>query len=269
MKKLFSVLLASLFAVSFAACSKSEYRPDAVVLYIEYNGVTGKEDDKVKAALEEKFKKDTGESIDLILEPASTDSIGNKVVGAISTSSDRIDGLIHHYSSDSMITQMITENKELKDLTELAADNAPDFLSRFNAETDPEGLAYRKGMFDGKLYALSSLEHNSIYGMLINRGFMENTSFDPDEYDISKEGYKSLTLDEFTRLLTELKENNTEVTRPLVGAPYDLDYFLAPVYGTTGYTRMEMEGDKLYPAYAKENYLKVLEYERMLQEEKL
>ena len=96
MKKLFSILLASLFAVSFAACSKSEYRPDAVVLYIEYNGVTGKEDDKVKAALEEKFKKDTGESIDLILEPASTDSIGNKVVGAISTSSDRIDGLIHH-----------------------------------------------------------------------------------------------------------------------------------------------------------------------------
>ena len=111
MKKLFSVLLASLFAVSFAACSKSEYRPDAVVLYIEYNGVTGKEDDKVKAALEEKFKKDTGESIDLILEPASTDSIGNKVVGAISTSSDRIDGLIHHYSSDSMITQMITEKR--------------------------------------------------------------------------------------------------------------------------------------------------------------
>jgi lipoprotein len=269
MKKLFSILLASLFAVSFAACSKSEYRPDAVVLYIEYNGVTGKEDDKVKAALEEKFKKDTGESIDLILEPASTDSIGNKVVGAISTSSDRIDGLIHHYSSDSMITQMITEKKELKDLTGLAAENAPDFLSRFNAETDPDGLAYRKGMFDGKLYALSSLEHNSIYGMLINRGFMENTSFDPDEYDISKEGYKSLTLDEFTRLLSELKENNTEVTRPLVGAPYDLDYFLAPVYGTTGYTRMEREGDKLYPAYAKENYLKVLEYERMLQEEKL
>ena len=62
MKKLFSILLASLFAVSFAACSKSEYRPDAVVLYIEYNGVTGKEDDKVKAALEAKAAREAAKA---------------------------------------------------------------------------------------------------------------------------------------------------------------------------------------------------------------
>ncbi len=269
MKKILCLLLASLVLFGLAACNRTNFASDSVVLYIEYNGVTGKDDDMVKAALEEKFEKDTGESIDLIVEPASTDTIGNKVVGAISTSSDRIDGLIHHYSSDSMITQMITQEKELKDLTALAQEYAPDFLARFNEETDPGKLAYHKGMYDGKMYALSSLEHNSIYGMLINCDYMENTSFDPDEYDISQPGYKSLTVDDFTQLLIELKENNPDVTRPLAGAPYDLDYIIAPAFGTTGYTRMEKVGDKIYPAYATENYLEVLEYVRMLQEEKL
>ena len=148
MKKILCLLLASLVLFGLAACNRTNFASDSVVLYIEYNGVTGKDDDMVKAALEEKFEKDTGESIDLIVEPASTDTIGNKVVGAISTSSDRIDGLIHHYSSDSMITQMITQEKELKDLTALAQEYAPDFLARFNEETDPGKLAYHKGMYD-------------------------------------------------------------------------------------------------------------------------
>ena len=46
--------------------------------------------------------------------------------------------------------------------------------------------------------------------MLINCDYMENTSFDPDEYDISQPGYKSLTVDDFTQLLIELKENNPD-----------------------------------------------------------
>lgn len=271
MKKFVCMSLAALFlAGSLAGCGgNSGYNSDSVVVYLEYNGIMGKEDDKVKLALEEKFKKDTGESIDLILEPSSTSMLGQKVVGALAADSDRIDAIISHYSSDSMLTAMITEEKELKDLTELTATYAPEFVADFNEESDPHGLAYHKGMYNGKLYALSTLDANSIFGMLVNRDYMAKTSFDPDEYDVSKDGCKSLSIDQFTQLLRELKENNPAIGRPLAGAPYDLDYFISPVYSCTGYTRMELVDGQLYPAYATEGYLKVMEYERMLQVEKL
>lgn len=263
----FALMLALLTGVC-TGCG-SNYGSDAVVVYVEYNGSVGKEDDKVKAALEAKFKQDTGKTIDLILEPSSTSMLGQKAVGALGTASDRIDAIGSHYSSDSMLTNMITEEKELKALDELVETYAPAYKAMFNATTDPGGLAYNKGVYDGKMYAMSTVERNAIFCMLVNKNHMKNTSFNPDEYDVSQEGYKSLSVEQFTTLLRELKMNNPEVGRPLVGAPYDLDYFFAPVYGSTGYTRIDKIDDTVYPSYAADGYRKVMEYERMLQEEKL
>lgn len=272
MKKQVSCALALIAALSplalLGGCGSS-YSEDAVVVYVEYNGLPGAGDEQVRAAIEEKFFADTGEKIELVLEACSSGSIGQKTTGALGADGDRIDAIVTHYSSDSIITPLIGNERELKNLTELVSEYAPAYLKAIGKEADPEGFVYNKGLYDGKIFALSSLEHTSPYGMLINRNYMANTSFDPDRYDVAKEGYESLTIDEFTQLLKELKANNSDVVRPVVGAPYDLEYFIAPVFDNVGYTHMDIKDGVVYPAYATESYLDVLEYERMLQVEKL
>lgn len=271
MKKQLSCALALVAALSSAVLGGcgTRYGQDAVVIYVEYNGLPCSGDERVRSAIEEKFFADTGEKIELVLETCSSGSIGQKTMGALGADGDRIDAIVTHYSSDSIITPLIGNERELKNLTELVPANSPAYLNAIGKEADPEGFVYNKGLYDGKIFALSSLEHTSLYGMLINRTFMANTSFDPDRYDISKEDYEALTIDEFTQLLKELKSNNGDVVRPVVGAPYDLEYFIAPVFDNVGYTHMDIRDGVVYPAYATESYLDVLEYERMLQVEKL
>ncbi|MGN1062001.1 MAG: hypothetical protein ACI4RO_02640, partial [Candidatus Scatosoma sp.] len=249
------------------------YSKNTVVIYREYNGLAYESDEKVEKALEEKFEKDTGESIDLVMELCSTSSINQKVIGALGTD-ERIDAVFSHYSTDSTITEMITKENELKDLTELAKTYAPNLLAMYNDQTDPDHLALHKGMYNGKLYGLSSIERNSCFGMLVNKRLMATSSFDPDEYDVSKEGYKSLTLDEFTQMLREIKEayekeHSKETMRPIVGAPWEIEYFVSPVFEFEGYTHYGYEDGKCIPAYLQECYADMLEYERLLQEEKL
>ena len=272
MKKIICCFLACAFMISVAmglvACG-TDYSEDAVVIYVEYNGLIGKGDEEVEVALEEKFLADTGESIDLIVEANSTSTIGQKVTGALGADSDRIDAIITHYSSDSLITQMIGNEQEVKNITDAVQTYAPAYLAALNDESDPNKFVYRKSLYNGRIFAMSSLEPASIFGMMVNRNYMANTSFNPDEYDIANEGYKSLTISEFTQLLRELDENNPEIGRPLGGAPYDLEYFIAPVFENAGYIHMDKVDGVVYPAYATESYLDVLEYERMLQVEKL
>lgn len=103
---------------------------------------------------------------------------------------------------------------------------------------------------------------------------METTSFNPDEYDVANGNYKSLTLDEFVQMLREMKKayedsHGGETMRPIVGAPWEVDYFVSPVFENEGYTHYAYEDGKCIPAYLKENYADVLDFERNLQEEKL
>ena len=270
MKKIAGLLLAACTffgGLGLSACGKGNYSDCTVVLYKEYNGIVGEEAQKVKEALEKKFEKDTGEKIDLVIEPTPTSMLADKVSGALSAPSVRVDAIVAHNSSDSIVTQMIGDEDEVQDITNLVATHAPNYVQITN--TGEDKTPYRKGLSDGKLYAMCSADKNSIFAMMINRNHMANTSFNPDEYDIANEGYKSLTISQFTQLLYELRENNESVTRPLAAYPYDIEYFIAPVFDNAGYVHMQMVGDKIYPAYATDSYLKVLEYERMLQTEKL
>lgn len=261
--------IAATSVLGFAACGGTSYPEDAVVVYVEYNGLTGRDDDKVKEALEKKFEEDTGESISLYVEPSDTGTLGNKLSGDIG-SGQRVDAIVTHYSSDSFLNTMITAEKELKDLTELVPQYAPDYLKRFNETSDKSGRALLKGTFNSKIYALSSLELNSVFGMLVNKEHFKQAGYNPDEYDIACDGYKSFTLSEFTQLLKDLKTKVGDgKNRPLTGKPYDIEYFLLPVFESSGYTRTELIGDRLYPAWATDNFCKLLEYERMLQLEKL
>lgn len=273
MKKIFTILLSGMLAAGLilplAGCGEN-LPEDAVVVYVEYNGMTGKEDDKVKEALEKKFEEDTGESITLVVRPYSTSDLGDNVNHAFDAH-ERLDAFVTHYSSDSFLTPMMTGEKQLKDLTNLLPEYAPDYLKKFNETNDPGALAYNKGKVNGKIYAMSSLEHTSIFGMLVNKSHMALTDFDPEEYDIANEGYKSLTISEFTTMLEQMKNRpgRDGLDRPLGGAPYDIEYFLGPVFGSTGYIRNELIDGKLYPSWATKGYRDLLEYERTLQEKNL
>lgn len=241
--------------------------PHTVVVFSEYNGAIGAEDNAVKEAIEKKFTEDTGLELDLQVEAVGTDMVGSKIVAAMGDSSSAIDGFVCHYGSDSPINNYILDGLTM-DLTDLVKANAPSYVASFDEDDPADMLAFNRGKMDGKLYALSGKTRTSGWGMLIRKDYMEQTSFDPDEYDILNENYKSLTIGQFKQLLQELKDN-TACERPIVGRPWSLDYFLTSPFGAVGYGEKVLLDGQIVPAYADESYLKVMELYRWLQEEKL
>jgi len=157
MKKTLSLLLAGLLSVGVAgasaACGGTKYENDTVVIYKEYNGLVGEGAEKVRKALEEKFKKDTGESIHLNVEATPTSLLGDKVTGALSASKDRIDAIVAHNSSDSLVTQMIGNDKEAKVITDIVKTYAPKYVELTNTGADK--TVYRRGLSGGKLYSVN------------------------------------------------------------------------------------------------------------------
>lgn len=242
--------------------------PYSVVIYTEYNGAIGSEDNVVKKAIEEKFLADTGYQIDLRVEATNTDTVGQKVVTAISDGNSQIDAFAMHYGADSNINSYILDGITME-LDDMMDEYAPHFKASFNQTTDPSSTRYNSGVLNGKLYAVSEKSRTTGWGMLIRKDYMEKTSFAPDDYDVTKTGHKSLSVDDFVQMVREMKEN-TAVTRPIVGAPWSLDYFFTPAYSTVSYNDYVLdENDNLIPAYATENYCKIFELYRMFQEEKL
>lgn len=270
MKKMGAFALAAvmLLMLILPGCSNNTAAEGTVVIYMEYNGAMGTEEEAVKKAIEEKFYADTGLKINLQIETAGTDMIGQKIVAAMADQSSQIDGLITHYGSDAPINSYILDEMTI-DLTELVQKYAPSYCASFNKETDPAGTIYTSGSMNGKLYALSDKTRNSGWGMLIRRDYMEQTSFDPDDYDILNENHKQMSVAEFKQMIVEMKAN-TEVERPVVGRPWSLDYFFTAPFGAVSYNEQVLDQDgNLIPAYADESYLSVLELYRWMQEEKL
>ncbi|MBQ4560635.1 MAG: extracellular solute-binding protein [Tyzzerella sp.] len=254
-------------AGSMSACGKED-NSSKVTVYVEYNGSFGSEDEEVEKAIEEKFYKDTGLEIDLQIEAANTDMLGQKIVTAMADEKAAIDGFVNHYSSDGAINSYILDGMVM-DLTDLVKELAPSFYASFNSETDPKGEILNAGTLDGKLYALSAKFRPSGWALLIRKDYMEKTSFNPDDYDILNENHKAMSLDDFKQMLVEMK-NNTDVVRPLVGRPWSLDYFFTSPFGAVTYSEYVLDKDNnLIPAYADDAYLKTLELYRWLQEERL
>lgn len=69
----------------------------------------------------------------------------------------------------------MSEDGEVKDLSQLIQTYAPEYLNKVSGAD----RVYYRGVRDGKIVSMSSTEHTSIFGMLVNRDFMKNTSFDP------------------------------------------------------------------------------------------
>lgn len=249
-------------------CSDQESAEGKLVVYVEYNGALGTEDGVVEKAIEEKFFQDTGMKLDLQVEAVGTDMIGQKIVTAMADTTQQIDGFVTHYGSDAPINSYILDELTM-DLTDMVKTHAPSYCQSFNSETDPTQSIYNSGKMNGKLYALSSKTRNAGWGMLIRKDYMEKTSFDPDDYNILNENHKSMSVDDFKKMIVEMK-SNTEVERPVVGRPWSLDYFFTSPFGAVGYAEQVLDAEgNLIPAYADESYLKTLELYRWLQEEKL
>ena len=183
------LFMITLFCIagSMSACGKED-NSSKVTVYVEYNGSFGSEDEEVEKAIEEKFYKDTGLEIDLQIEAANTDMLGQKIVTAMADEKAAIDGFVNHYSSDGAINSYILDGM-VKDLTDLVQELAPSFYASFNSETDPEGEILNAGTLDGKLYALSAKFRRSGWALLIRKDYMEKTSFNPDDYDILNENH--------------------------------------------------------------------------------
>ena len=270
MKKIYAIALitALLLSLFLPGCSTDKPNDNKVVIYSEYNGALGTEDEIVEKAIEEKFFADTGLQIDLQIEAVGTDMVGQKIVTAMADSSAQIDGFITHYGSDSPINSYILDGLTM-DLTELVKTHAPSYYASFNAQTDPTNSIYNSGSLEGKLYALSNKVRNSGWVMLVRRDYMEQTSFNPDDYNILNEGYKNMSVEDFKQMVVEMK-SNTDAQRPVVGRPWSLDYFFTSPFGAVDYGQQILDKDgNLIPAYADESYLQVLELYRWMQEEKL
>lgn len=269
MKNKAALFLGAIFlAAPLAGCGGTQ-SPDAVVVYVEYNGALGTYDGEVEAAIEEKFEADTGEPIDLRVEAVSTGDAGNKMGQAMASSSVQLDAFVYHYGSDSPLNGYILDDAAT-DLTDYRY-LAPEFFRYHNSEEyDPEGLSYYAGVYQGGLYALSSQEYTSGWGVLVRKDHMENTDYDPDEYDIANPDCKSLTISEFYDLLVQLRQNNESVIRPLVGMSWEVDEVLGQCFDSVGYGEKVLDADgNVIPSYAEEGYLELMEFERRLQLENL
>ncbi|MFQ7078026.1 MAG: hypothetical protein ACLRSW_08845 [Christensenellaceae bacterium] len=120
----------------------------------------GTYDKEVKAAIEEKFFRDTGESISLQIEAVGTGEAGNKMGQAMASPSVQLDGFAFHYGGDSPLNGYILDDAAM-DLTDCQS-LAPEFFKYHNtAEYDPDGLSYYAGVYKDKLYSLSSQEYTS------------------------------------------------------------------------------------------------------------
>lgn len=269
MKKTISLFLSGLLlCFVFVGCSRKKSE-DAVVVYAEYNGALGTYDKEVKAAIEEKFFRDTGESISLQIEAVGTGEAGNKMGQAMASPSVQLDGFAFHYGGDSPLNGYILDDAAM-DLTD-SQSLAPEFFKYHNtAEYDPDGLSYYAGVYKDKLYSLSSQEYTSGWGVLVRRDHMANTDYSPDEYDLANPDCKTLSVSEFYDLLCQLQANNETVLRPLVGMSWEVDEVLGQCFNTVGYGKKVKDADgRIIPSYAEDGYLELMEFERRLQLEKL
>ena len=99
----FALVVLILLLLVLPGCTNQESTANKLVVYIEYNGALGTEDDAVEKAIEEKFFQDTGIELDLQVEAVGTDMIGQKIVTARADTTQQIDGIVTHYGSDAPI----------------------------------------------------------------------------------------------------------------------------------------------------------------------
>jgi len=279
---------------------------DKLVAYIEYNRSSGIQDNVVRAYIEKKFKDDMGYNITLDFKAQTNSTLGTVVAGDLAAN-EQVDILSNHWGTDSPIDSYLKSALMTQSVAGVL-EKAPNFREAYY-EYDPDAVAYYAGFYSTDrnfnvyedLKGISSVNNPAKWGMLMNGTILDKLyaasrnnptyktmydetfpveEFDPEVplssyFDVSTGDYKHMTLTQFTNALLMSKNLISSVERPLNAAGWCIDYLISPLFGGTGYNGVEyadVNGDGKYeiiPAYATTGYLKVLQYERYLQTERL
>lgn len=267
--KILTCFIAGLMALSVTACKPKTNNPSSTpsgnsgktitlnVIRSRDSGMTdGDRDDAVKSAIEEKFYNDTGIKIDLKIQLQSNTQIKNIV--AVNFGTKDIDGIFHYLSEDagSSITGYAKDANATIDLDPVLGEHGTNILAKIN-ENDNGHLADRAGYFkaDGKYArkALTSYAKEGGFGILVRKDYMRSvmsqTNLDPEDYDINNDGFKSMTVSQFEKVMTAIKNTISDIVVPVQGAPWDLQRVVATaydIYAMSGYALDE--NGKLVPA---------------------
>lgn len=268
MNKIFRTVMAAVLAIgilfSVTACGTSTEgeRPAGtkIVIYKGSTLVERSNDTAVKKAIEEKFWKDTGISLDIRLE-LKTKADFNSVMGvALATSS--WDAAVS-YIGVAGIDDLIMREGYAKDITQLLNGNDyPNLKKQIKAD---DYVVSRST--DGKIYGLPSIKNTKKYGVLVRTDLIEKAG-----YTLRKgnpDGLKTVvTINDFENMLYELK-NVDGVKNPLVAYPWDIEQIITGgVTGSAHYTDSykvydnDKDGvpDSILPNTAIEEYQYDLEY---------
>ena len=206
------------------------------------SGMTdGERDEAVKAAIEEKFYQDTGIKIVLDVHIYTNTQINDIVDVNFNNKNKNIDAIIHYLSEDSgsAITKYAKDVESVIDLDPVLNLYGTNILAAIR-ENDTYHIAERSGYFpyEGEYYrtALTSFAKEGGFGILMRKDLMaavqDKTGLNPEDYDITNEGYKSMTVSEFETVMRAIKEDTgNDVSIPVTGAPWDLQRTVATAFG--------------------------------------
>ena len=275
-KKLFSLLIVGLLSLTLvlSACGGDDtglVDGDTYLLTIyraRDAGMTdGDRDEAVKKAIEEKFAQDTGIKISLEVMMYTNEAICDMVDVNFNNKSKNMEAIVHYLSEDagSAITKYAKDATAVKDLQPLLEEYGPNILAKIS-ENDTDHLADRAGWFnyDGTYYrtALTSYIKEGGFGILVRKDLMRQvkatTGIDPEDYDITNENHKNMTLSQFETVMRAIKEQ-TSVTTPVNGKPWDLGRVFATSFGVDTLNWGFDEDGNFVPSQFTENWDKYVD----------
>ena len=262
MKKIICLLLIMLITTSFTGCKQNTGMVGDSYLLTIYRArssgmADGVDDAKVTEALENKFYKDTGTKIKLVMKMYTNTDLVNQVDVNYSNKNQSMEAVIHYMSEDAgsaIIKYARDYNFSAKDLSQYVEQYGQNILAKIK-ENDIGHYAERSGYFniEGEYYlnALTSHEKEGGFGILIRKDYMEKvkniTGLNPDDYDINNESCKNMTVEEFDTLMRAIKQNITGIQYPVSGFAWDLARTIGSAYGVDGMNYGFNEEDKFVP----------------------
>lgn len=244
---------------AFAGCNKgSGMVGDAYELTVYRSrdaGMTdGDRDAAVKKAIEDKFYADKGIKISLNVQLYPNDNGIIDIVDVnFNNKNKNLDAIVQYLSEDdgSAITKYAKDPRATIDLDPVLEEYGQNILKYLNMN-DTGHLADRAGYFpgsDGKYYrtALTSFARERGFGLLMRKDLMKRvqsvTGLDPEDYDVTNENYKSMTVSQFEAVMRAIKaDDGNDVDIPVNGKAWDLGRVVATAYGVdsmTGYGKDE------------------------------
>lgn len=185
------------------------------------------DDDAVKAAIEEKFAKDTGIKINLNFKIFSKENFNSKFGNVVSR--DTWDAAMS-YIGHAGIQSLAIDTGAAADVKNLLTLNGKNIKKVVDSEA-LKATSYA----DGSVMAIPSVNNGKNHGVLIRKDWMNKVGYTLDATDTSKKLLK--TLDDFSDMLKKFDEEIEGCDIPLRGKPYDVeDYITLGACGAVGYS---------------------------------